>query len=463
MASAIIHKSEDGLTFSVTNGPQVFHLRAKNERQRQNWITALNASKMLTNRLQESEDEYYQKHIINSKKNDIPFEFIGPLNTKLVELSNFNALIIKHGSALQKQLITLESTKNPGDAIELFKSINQQATVFRVTTIPMLKHCEEFVNLATVSTKKLEKLLNHEREARFRLEEMCSQLAKQYSQLEERIKKEYSQASSSYTGNNSKRLDSTDEDEFFEDAVTDFEVPVPGKAFRANSVDPNNVECQSSNKYSVSNDDDLSSGGDGSSLSEEEDVTAEVKFSDTSESIKVQDIQSDEMNDDDTSDLDQLKDDGPPAMDCKRRTTIPDKLNQGPNLWSFLKNCVGKELTKIPMPVNFNEPLSMLQRMTEDFEYAHLLHKAAKIENSCDQLVLIAGFAVSSYSTTAKRTGKPFNPLLGETYECDRTLDLGWKALSEQVRFMFILFISMVKNVFQIVIRVYSYQLFISN
>ena len=31
------------------------------------------------------------------------------------------------------------------------------------------------------------------------------------------------------------------------------------------------------------------------------------------------------------------------------------------------------------------------------------------------------------------RTAKPFNPLLGETYECDRTEDRGWRCISEQV------------------------------
>lgn len=45
----------------------------------------------------------------------------------------------------------------------------------------------------------------------------------------------------------------------------------------------------------------------------------------------------------------------------------------------------------------------------------------------------MAAFTISAYSTTSSRTGKPFNPLLGETYECDRTDDLGWKAISEQV------------------------------
>ncbi|XP_010128289.1 PREDICTED: oxysterol-binding protein 2, partial [Chlamydotis macqueenii] len=104
----------------------------------------------------------------------------------------------------------------------------------------------------------------------------------------------------------------------------------------------------------------------------------------------------------------------------RRRTRIPDKPNYSLNLWSIMKNCIGKELSKIPMPVNFNEPLSMLQRLTEDLEYHELLDKAVKCESSTEQMCFVAAFSVSSYSTTVHRTAKPFNPLLGETYELDR-------------------------------------------
>ncbi|XP_018401597.1 PREDICTED: oxysterol-binding protein 2 isoform X7 [Cyphomyrmex costatus] len=117
----------------------------------------------------------------------------------------------------------------------------------------------------------------------------------------------------------------------------------------------------------------------------------------------------------------------------KRRTRVPDKPNYPLNLWSIMKNCIGKDLSKIPMPVNFSEPLSMLQRLTEDYEYADILDRAAECTDSYEQMAFVAAFTVSSYATTAARTGKPFNPLLGETYECDRTDDLGWRAISEQV------------------------------
>ena len=49
----------------------------------------------------------------------------------------------------------------------------------------------------------------------------------------------------------------------------------------------------------------------------------------------------------------------------------PDKVNL--NLWSYLKQCIGKELTKITMPVHWNEPISLLQRITEYMNYASLL------------------------------------------------------------------------------------------
>lgn len=47
--------------------------------------------------------------------------------------------------------------------------------------------------------------------------------------------------------------------------------------------------------------------------------------------------------------------------------------------------------------------------------------------------VYVATFAISSYASTYYRAGsKPFNPVLGETYECDRP-DKGFRFIAEQV------------------------------
>ncbi|KAG9287344.1 hypothetical protein G9A89_023715 [Geosiphon pyriformis] len=102
------------------------------------------------------------------------------------------------------------------------------------------------------------------------------------------------------------------------------------------------------------------------------------------------------------------------------------------SLWSILKNSIGKDLSKITLPVYFNEPTSMLQRMAEDMEYSELLDIAARQKGSTERILYVAAFAMSNYSSTVGRVAKPFNPLLGETYEYVRP-DKAFRYLSEQV------------------------------
>lgn len=120
--------------------------------------------------------------------------------------------------------------------------------------------------------------------------------------------------------------------------------------------------------------------------------------------------------------------------DRKYRTKLPVVMfNRNDfSIWSILKQCIGKELSKITMPVVFNEPLTFLQRITEYLEYATLLETAAAQEDPVDRMMYVAAFAVSSISSNWERIGKPFNPLLGETYELNRP-DLGFRLVSEQV------------------------------
>ncbi|XP_019865898.1 oxysterol-binding protein-related protein 2 [Aethina tumida] len=100
------------------------------------------------------------------------------------------------------------------------------------------------------------------------------------------------------------------------------------------------------------------------------------------------------------------------------------------NIWSVLKNCIGKELSKITMPVVFNEPLSFLQRMTEYMEYSYLLKLASQQPDPLSRMTYVVGFAVSALASNWERLGKPFNPLLGETYELERE---DFKIICEQV------------------------------
>ncbi|QPG72927.1 hypothetical protein FOA43_000231 [Brettanomyces nanus] len=115
------------------------------------------------------------------------------------------------------------------------------------------------------------------------------------------------------------------------------------------------------------------------------------------------------------------------------RTTLAREDNRPKiSLWSVLKSLIGKDMTKMTLPVAFNEPTSLLQRNIEIMEYSDLLDKAASIEFSPLRMVYVAGFAASEYASTVGRIAKPFNPLLGETYEYARP-DKGYRVFCEQV------------------------------
>ncbi|XP_067938149.1 oxysterol-binding protein-related protein 6-like [Watersipora subatra] len=117
-----------------------------------------------------------------------------------------------------------------------------------------------------------------------------------------------------------------------------------------------------------------------------------------------------------------------------RRSTLPAPMSLNDSgLFSILSKNIGKDLTRISMPVTLNEPLNTLQLMCEELEYSDLLDKAASFSDPYERMAYVAAFAVSSYASCNTRAAtKPFNPILGETYECIR-LDKGWKFVAEQV------------------------------
>ncbi|KAL4991729.1 Oxysterol-binding protein-domain-containing protein [Aspergillus falconensis] len=102
------------------------------------------------------------------------------------------------------------------------------------------------------------------------------------------------------------------------------------------------------------------------------------------------------------------------------------------SLWGILKSMIGKDMTKMTLPVSFNEPTSLLQRVAEDLEYTDLLDIAADRTDSMERLVYVAAYAASEYASTIGRVAKPFNPLLGETFEYARP-DKGYRFFVEQV------------------------------
>jgi len=63
------------------------------------------------------------------------------------------------------------------------------------------------------------------------------------------------------------------------------------------------------------------------------------------------------------------------------------------------------------------EPLSLLQRQCENFQFSDLLNRAAYEDRSYMRLCLVTAFCIGGYSFHKNRFFKPLNPILGETYE----------------------------------------------
>ncbi|KAJ4868137.1 Oxysterol-binding protein-related protein 2B [Raphanus sativus] len=147
--------------------------------------------------------------------------------------------------------------------------------------------------------------------------------------------------------------------------------------------------------------------------------------------------EEDEPSFHDTNECFSEPDVGSGDMHFKRRIRLPDpaEKEKGVSLWSMIKDNVGKDLSRVCLPVYFNEPISSLQKCFEDLEYSYLLDQAyeyGKSGNSLLRALYVAAFAVSGYASTEGRHCKPFNPLLGETYEADFP-EKGIRFFSEKV------------------------------
>lgn len=80
------------------------------------------------------------------------------------------------------------------------------------------------------------------------------------------------------------------------------------------------------------------------------------------------------------------------------------------SIWSLLKQCLDKELYRFTIPIIWNEPLSLLQRMAESMRYAELLSRATLADTPEDRMKFVVGFVISSQSVNMGRLSKPFNP-----------------------------------------------------
>lgn len=97
------------------------------------------------------------------------------------------------------------------------------------------------------------------------------------------------------------------------------------------------------------------------------------------------------------------------------RTQFTKSFGCGNNLVKeFFKSMTTR---KGSLPIYFNEPITMLQKQCERFYYMDLLTKANEEEDPKMQMCYISAFIIGEIFLNLGRVLKPFNPILGETYE----------------------------------------------
>uniref|UniRef100_H3AHM8 Oxysterol-binding protein n=1 Tax=Latimeria chalumnae TaxID=7897 RepID=H3AHM8_LATCH len=113
----------------------------------------------------------------------------------------------------------------------------------------------------------------------------------------------------------------------------------------------------------------------------------------------------------------------------KHRISLPAPMfsRSDFSVWTILKKCIGLELSKITMPIVFNEPLSFLQRITEYMEHTYLINKACTLTDSVERM------QVRTYYYYYKKKRKKFSGVGGNTFKMTTLEDLGFRFISEQV------------------------------
>ena len=102
------------------------------------------------------------------------------------------------------------------------------------------------------------------------------------------------------------------------------------------------------------------------------------------------------------------------TYDFEKRTSLSHKIVCPKNM---IKEVITNMTKKLPSPVYFNEPLSMGEKQCEKFKYMDLLIKAGNEPLKEKQMCYISAFLIGEIFLNLGRSLKPFNPIIGETYE----------------------------------------------
>ncbi|KAL7672791.1 hypothetical protein ACOME3_007672 [Neoechinorhynchus agilis] len=393
--STAIVVSLDSCHFLIRSGGTSMHLKAANEREKQKWISVLELAKSKAvhyDRIFQNEDESEDEEGKNtstdshSRSPETPRDYSQPtfelnrdLIEKLEEVENYFDLSKKHHHLLQKQVATLDSLA-PADVSTFMattKVLNERATIFRVTITSLINACRAFVSIARKQAQQWQRAYMKEHELRVQLDLMVEQMARQMKNFERSLFKADKEGkavrfmvpesvdANTVLTEDEQSITSTLADDDFHDALDSSEdleeiVRMPLPSSSVGPLDTVDHRVIQDDQESDEEDDDDRSTGKPSVL------------------IKIAHPARGERRDQSTTEKSPVFTSGAKKV---RRTKIPAKPDYSLNLWGIIKNCIGKDLSRIPVPVNFSEPISMLQRLTEELEYSELLDRAAKFDS----------------------------------------------------------------------------------
>ena len=460
-----IESCDDSSGFQII-AAQTWHLKASTEVDKQRWMLALKLARQwaiadakASNYLADEEEVFAASINGSGVVSDGSFQVITgadlkseimAFNQKLDDITTLKNLIGKHQSEFIKDLTMLskmveqelsrKASKGDADSeiTSQLKVVQERATLLKVTSGTMLSTCSDFVKVSEEQKRKWERSMRLEKQQVAQLQKTIEDLVKSQAKIDTYLTNlsttnaipetdinDQSQSSNSVPSvglpmtSVVSSVDVVVEGEEAKDLEDEF-APLPPSTTSDSGSDDEYFDCDP-RKDVIIIQDSLS----GAAVA----PTQPTMLAD-----------NDSLENDNSVIMSQAVDtpiskNYSGANECHHRSSIPPRPEMSLNLWKILKNCIGKDLSRIPMPVNFNEPLTFLQRLAEDLEYSSLLDTAYKLKSTAEQMAYIGAFGISVFSSTVYRHSKPFNPLLHETFELDLSTERqGYRLISEQVK-----------------------------
>lgn len=129
------------------------------------------------------------------------------------------------------------------------------------------------------------------------------------------------------------------------------------------------------------------------------------------------------------------KEDGPPQGAAADDTEELDE-ESGNILLSLIGQLrIGMDLSKVTLPTFCLEPRSMLERITDFMSHPDLIFGAGKQDDAQERFLAVTRYYLSGWHIKPKGVKKPYNPVLGEWFQCSYTYADGSKGfyIAEQV------------------------------